>query len=252
MCLLQSGADILYNQLKDLDPNTSLQNNTIASEGIVVPSYGPFDRVTLGLRLREWGAEFPGILLLACAKLSLHAFERLVEDSQLLQDLVVVHGDSMTTHAAACNLVQAFLQQKLRNSVDNEADAEHSDILEPFAATATREKVILSTWLSQSMLTGAQKGGLVMDAVGNLGLEEEWRRPLLLSGKELKNDVLTRIPNGPIFTQVMSVFIVLYISDYLIFLYQVVAKQTQYELCYPNVSKSDLAEYLKSQYQEFV
>jgi hypothetical protein len=102
------------------------------------------------------------------------------------------------------------------------------------------------------MLTGAQKGGLVMDAVGNLGLEEEWRRPLLLSGKELKNDVLTRIPNGPIFTQVMSVFIVLYISDYLIFLYQVVAKQTQYELCYPNVSKSDLAEYLKSQYQEFV
>jgi hypothetical protein len=215
VCLLQQGADSLYQQLRPLDPAAPLLTGAIATDGVVIPAHGPFDRVALGLQLREWGAEFPSILLLACAKLSLDSFISRVEASALVEDLLV-GGGAMTRHVAAHHLVQAFLQQQLHPSLGGEGTGvgvQHSGPPECvgssgdlFREAAAREDVApeLSALLEQSLQLGGEGGGKVLDAVSSLGLEEEWRRPLLLSGKELKQEVLTRIPHGPVFTQVSA------------------------------------------------
>ena len=250
MCLLQQGANTLYKLLQRLDSSIPPQSGDLASDGVVIPVYGPFDRVTLGLQLREWGSEFPSILLLACSKLSLNAFVKHVEESSLVQELLTTEvGASMTRHAAAHHLVQAFLQQQLQ-SLGHEGggdgvgggdiargrggyDHGGGDDLTPlgqdthplFRATVQRflqgeregegqgqgegsaaspHIEQLQTLLAQCLQDGVEAGGLVLDAVSSLGLEEEGRRALLLSGKELKQEVLTRIPHGPIFTQVSA------------------------------------------------
>lgn len=199
--------------------------------GMVIPVHGPFDRVRLGLQLRQWGSEFPSILLLACAKLSLDTFIKHVEDDSLLvQELIDTAtraGESLSRHASAHHLVQAFLQYQLQsagvevrgggeigvvNGKDIEQKQEQGNALFRDAARAMVQgtggaaiTAKLKALLAESLQGGAACASLVLDAVSSLGLEEEGRRPLLLSGKELKQEVLTRIPNGPVFSQVHKV-----------------------------------------------
>lgn len=208
MCLLQQGADSLHKLLRGLDPADPLQRGTAAEGGVEIPLFGPFDRVSLGLQLREWGAEFPSILLLACAKASLESFMKLVEDSTLVGALDAeaegAQGAVPSRHAEATHLVQAFLQSQLQSGGGERGSTEKwVPVPEDQCAssTAAQQGAVLGEWLADSLAAGARRGGVVLDAVSALGLEEEWRRPLLLSGKELK-EVLTRIPNGPIFNQV--------------------------------------------------
>ena len=188
-----------------------MQRGTVAdgSGGLVIPSYGPFDRVSLGLQLREWGAEFPSILLLACAKVSLDTFEQLVKSSGLVRELMLGSEEQevLTSDAATSHLIQAFLQRYVKVLGGTCSGTGTGDV---FATIAAREEALLTSLLRQSIVTGTEKGGLVLDVVSALGLEEEWRRPLLLSGKELKQEILPRIPNGPIFTQVSVLCISMY------------------------------------------
>ena len=204
VCLLQQGADSLSKQLKLSDFTQSFQHGSTMSDGIIVPTYGPFDRLSLGLHLREWGSEFQAILLLSCAKLSMESFCQRIQSSTLL-NAFLADESGMTIREVSHHLSLAFLQRRYYSSTDcDTADClKRSTKLESFLSEViSNENSLLQCWLEESIQEGANAGWHVMEAMTALKLEDEWCRPPLVTGKELKNDILTNIPPGPIFNQV--------------------------------------------------
>ena len=208
MVLLQDASQILYSYIDRIDSPSSLALSSIHKNGHTVPCFGPFDRVTLGIQLREWGDHFRSIFLLCCGKVVQKMFIEMIRNSTMTSELCS-GNPSNADHEIAYHIAGAYLKSMFSSRTDELECSEKPRSI--FEDAAIKNHDTLADLLNQCMQNGVKKSNIILDAVVSLGLENEHKRPLLLSGKEIKQ-ILTQIPFGPKFREVRDILLCFVVS----------------------------------------
>lgn len=197
----------------------------------VIPHWGPIDRLSLGLIIRETGSTFfrPS-LVLACAEL-------------ILEHLLGT--DATSDLGTAYDKLIQELRRILSSGAINEKQAQDSDTM--------KEK--LSHLFGQSVLLM----GIIDQAINELNLSREFERPFRYNGHDVRKVLLPLL--SLVFTTRSSflispdIFIPRYGVSCILYLpllsHQVIHEQVHHCLCHPNCTPEEMEDHLNRCYPNY-